>query len=197
LYSAPGSPGICCRPRWAVAPARPAGGACCGGNARACGNVCMRCCSPNSVAAANSIWPEPSSTARRSARCVGEKNWTEPYRSPQSRVETSCSYRRARDSARRAPHGREPARRDAVVAARRRDARHRRRRGTARSETGPRPRRPRLRLAAPPGPTGASRHRLAAREAGLPARQWARPHALGRRTHPGLVAPISSAGRSV
>ena len=31
----------------------------------------------------------------------GGKNWTEPYRSPQGRVEASCSHRRARDSARR------------------------------------------------------------------------------------------------
>ena len=52
----------------------------------------------------------------------GGKNWTEPYRSPQGRVETSCSYRRPRDSARRAPHGGEPARRNATAPPRRRHA---------------------------------------------------------------------------
>ena len=36
--------------------------------------------------------PAPSSTARRSARCAGGGNWTEPYRSPQSRVETSSFH---------------------------------------------------------------------------------------------------------
>ena len=53
-----------------------------------------------------SPWRSRSGPSRRrqfrpSARCAGEKNWTEPYRSPQGRVEASCSHRRARDSARR------------------------------------------------------------------------------------------------
>ena len=81
-----------------------------------------RCCSTSCGDGASSIWRARSSTVPRSARCAGEKNWTEPYRSPQGRVETSCSHRRARDSARRAPDGREPARRHAAAAARRRDA---------------------------------------------------------------------------
>ena len=52
----------------------------------------------------------------------GEKNWTEPYRSPQGRVETSCSHRRPRDSARRAADGGQSPRRDPIAAAGRHDA---------------------------------------------------------------------------
>ncbi len=80
------------------------------------------CCWPNCAAAASSIWRAPSSTAPRSARCAGEKNWTEPYRSPQSRVEASCSHRRARDSARRDADRGESARHHPVAPAGRRHA---------------------------------------------------------------------------
>ena len=52
----------------------------------------------------------------------GGKNWTEPYRSPQGRVEASSSHRRERDSARRDADGRQPARCHPVAAAGGRDA---------------------------------------------------------------------------
>ena len=109
--------GTCCHGRWAVGPARRVGGGSSGGNERGCGSGSTPCCSPNfSGAAANSTWPAPLWTVHRSAPCAGEKNWTEPYRSPQGRVEASCSHRRARDSARRDPDGGEPARRHAAPA---------------------------------------------------------------------------------
>src|SRR5438552_16943338 len=95
-YFAAGCHGTCCPARWAAAPAVPVGGGWCAGNGRASGNGYIRSCSPNCGGAGNSIWPERWSTVPRSARCAGEKNWTEPYRSPQGRVEASCSHRRAR-----------------------------------------------------------------------------------------------------
>ena len=155
-------------------------------------------CSPNCAGAASSIWRAPSSTAPRSARCAGEKNWTEPYRSPQGRVETSCSYRRARDSARRAADGGEPPRRDPVAAARRRDAAVARAARPAGAQT----RRSSKATAA------TTRSRIATSSAqrgiapqlakrGTAARQRPRPHALGRRAHPRLAASISPTGRAL
>src|ERR1700674_308027 len=46
-------------------------------------------------------------TAGRSARCAGEKNWTEPNRSPQGGVQTPHRDRCARGAAGGACHGRE------------------------------------------------------------------------------------------
>jgi transposase len=46
-------------------------------------------------------------TAGRTARCAGEKNWTEPNRSPQGGVQTPHRNRCARGAAGGACHGRE------------------------------------------------------------------------------------------
>ncbi len=114
----------------------------------------------------------------------GEKNWTEPYRSPQSRVETSCSHRRARDSARRALHGGQSQRHHAVVGGRRCACR-------PWAAAVPTVRKPRL----VQGDRGydSQRHRDQLRQRGIasPARQArsssrlrTRPHPMGGRAHP-------------
>src|SRR5437899_751470 len=127
----------------------------------------------------------------------GEKNWTEPYRSPQGRVETSCSHRRARDSAGRAADRRTSSRRDPIAPPGRR---HAAAAGACRA-TGPQtavgPRRSRLRFAAASQPTAGARDRLAAGEARPTTRQRLGPDALGRRAHPGMAASFSPLGRAV
>lgn len=132
-----------------------------------------------------------------SARCAGEENWTEPYRSPQGRVETSRSHRRARASDRRDPDRRQPERRHPAPAAGRCDAPARRASRSTGTEARPRARRPGLRLAAPPRPTPPPRHRVAARETPDTPRQRPRADALGRRTHPRVVASIPPPRRAL
>jgi transposase len=155
-----------------------------------------RCLLTELAGAAASIWNGRSSTVRPSARCGGEKNWTEPYRSPQSRVEASCSHRRRRGSARRAPHGGEPARCDAVVALGRCGPRDWRATGPAAASAGRRARRSRLRFAAPPAPADAP-HRARARQTPDAPRQRPWPYALARRTHVGVAPPLSPPRRPI
>jgi len=186
-----GIPGTCCRRRWGAAVGAPAGAGWCGGNGRVCGNGYTPRCSQNYDGAATSIWPGRSSTVPPSARYAGEKNWTEPYRSPQGRVETSRSYRQPRDSARRAVDRGESERHHRVAQFGRCDARHRRTTRSAVSEAEQSAGRSWLRLREAPRGTAAARHHPDLGAALPTSRQWPGAQALGRRAHVGLAPSIS------
>ena len=115
----------------------------------------------------------------------------------QSRVETSCSHRRTRDSARRDTDSRESARHHPVTPARRCDAAAARARRPTRAEAAADPRRPRIRFPAPPRPAPAARDCFPTRHAPDAARQRPGGNPVGGRAYAGLAASVSPPGGTI
>ena len=127
----------------------------------------------------------------RSVRALrGGKHWTEPYRSPQERVETSHSHRRARDSDCRAADRRQPQRHHRTAAVGRCVPDFGRPARAAPPATRLCPRGPRLRFSAPSRRVAPTRDSDGAGEAPDTARQRFRADAVGRRTHLGLASSL-------
>ena len=184
--------GSTCHAKWAAGPAVRAGAGSSLGKPPASGSASTKRCSPNCTDAANSTWRARSSIARRSARCAGEKNWTEPNRSPQEGHQAPPPYGSTRHSASRAANRRESHRHHPTAAARRGLSAAARAARRTYAQARPCPGRPGVRLAAASRRVTRPRHCHLAGQAATAAWQRTRPHPLGHRTDPCVAASVSA-----